>query len=98
MPGEPYDIQYAEQAVEDLRAMRAFDQRAVLEGIEIHLLHQPRFISKSRIKLMNQPFWSQYRLRVGDFRVYYDVDDDARVVSVLRILMKAADQTPEAPP
>ncbi len=98
MPSEPYDIQYADEAVEDLRAMRAFDQRAVLEGVEIHLLHQPKFISKSRIKLMNQPFWSQFRLRVGDFRIYYDVDDDARVVSVLRILMKTTDQTPEAPP
>ena len=81
-----------------LRAMRAFDQRAVLEGIEIHLFHQPRFVSKSRIKLMNQPFWSQYRLRLGDFRIYYDVDDENRVVNVLRILMKTTDQTPEAPP
>jgi mRNA-degrading endonuclease RelE of RelBE toxin-antitoxin system len=53
---------------------------------------------KSRIKLMNQPFWSQYRLRVGDFRIYYDVDDDNHVVNVLRILMKTTDQTPEAPP
>ncbi len=57
MPSEPYDVQYAEEAVADLRPMRAFDQRAVLEGIEIHLLHQPTFVSKSRIKLMNQPFW-----------------------------------------
>ena len=76
MPSEPYDVRYADEAVKDLRAMRAFDQRAVLEGIEIHLLLQPKYVSKSRIKLMNQPSWSQYRLRVGDFRIYYDVDDD----------------------
>jgi mRNA-degrading endonuclease RelE of RelBE toxin-antitoxin system len=43
---------------------------------------------------MAQPFWSQYRLRVDEFRVYYDVDDDHRVVNVLRVLMKTTDQTP----
>jgi mRNA-degrading endonuclease RelE of RelBE toxin-antitoxin system len=98
MSSEPYDIQYTVEAVDDVRALRPFDQRAVLEGIEIHLLHQPKFVSKSRIKLMTQPFWSQYRLRIVDFRVYYDVDDDGRIVNVLRILAKTTDQTPEAPP
>ena len=47
---------------------------------------------------MLQPFWSQYRLRVGDFRIYYDVNDDERIVNVLRVLMKTTDQTPEKSP
>src|SRR5271166_1536767 len=95
MPRRPYQIRYANEAVEDIRRMRKFDQRKVLEGIEIHLTHQPKFLSKSRIKAMSQPFWSQYRLRVDEFRVYYDVDDDNCVVNVLRVLMKMTDQTPE---
>ena len=40
MPSQPYDIQYAAEAAADLRAMRSFDQRIVLEGIELHLLYQ----------------------------------------------------------
>jgi mRNA interferase RelE/StbE len=98
MPSEPYEIQYAAEAVADLRGMRLFDQRNVLDGIELHLLHQPKFVSKSRIKLMVQPFWSQYRLRIDNFRIYYDVDDNDRVVNVLRVLMKTTDQTPEKSP
>jgi mRNA interferase RelE/StbE len=98
MASAPYEIRYASEAVADLRAMRTFDQRIVLNGIELHLLHQPKIVSKSRIKLMLQPFWSQYRLRVGDFRIYYDVNDDERVVNVLRVLMKTTDQTPEESP
>jgi mRNA-degrading endonuclease RelE of RelBE toxin-antitoxin system len=43
---------------------------------------------------MVQPFWSQYRLRFGEFRVHDDVDDEARQVSVLRIL-KNRQTTPE---
>jgi mRNA-degrading endonuclease RelE of RelBE toxin-antitoxin system len=47
---------------------------------------------------MAQPFWSQYRLRVGDFRVYYDVDEGARTVDVLRILEKGTRTTPTEEP
>jgi len=65
MANEPYEIWYASEAVANLRGMRTFDQRNVLNGIELHLLHQPKIVSKSRIKLMLQPFWSQYRLGSG---------------------------------
>ena len=74
--------------------MRKFDQRKVLEGIEVHLAQQPRFVSKSRIKAMTQPFWSQFRLRIDEFRVYYDVREEDRTVNVLRVLAKGTGQTP----
>ena len=98
MASEPYEIRYANEAVQDVRGMRKFDQRKVLEGIEIHLTYQPKHLSRSRIKAMSQPFWSQYRLRVDEFRVYYDVNVDNRIVNVLRILMKTTGQTPEGTP
>ena len=47
---------------------------------------------------MTQPFWSQYRLRVNDFRVYYDVDEAQRVVQILRVLLKGRGQTPTEKP
>jgi mRNA-degrading endonuclease RelE of RelBE toxin-antitoxin system len=95
--GMQYDIQYAEAASNDIRSMRAFDQRKVLDGIEHYLAHQPQQPSKSRIKAMTQPFWSQYRLRIDDFRVYYDVDEENHTVSVLRVLKKGAEPTPQLP-
>jgi mRNA-degrading endonuclease RelE of RelBE toxin-antitoxin system len=95
---EPYEIRYAEEAVADVRGLRKFDQRKVLEGIELYLTHQPRLVSKSRIKAMLQPFWSQYRLRIDEFRVYYDVDDESRRVQVLRVLGKTTQATPEEEP
>ena len=52
---------------------------------------------RSRIKAMRQPFWSQYRLRIDDFRVYYDVSETPRAVSVLRVLEKTTQGTPEKP-
>jgi mRNA interferase RelE/StbE len=80
-----------------VKALRAHDQRKVLDAIDNHLRHQPTQVSRARIKAMRQPFWSQYRLRVEDFRVYYDVDDSQRAVSVLRVLEKGQAQTPQRP-
>src|SRR5437868_11150363 len=98
MMSEPYEIRYAKEAATDIRVMRAFEQRKVLDGIERHLTYQPRFVSKSRIKAMVQPFWSQYRLRIDDVRVYYDVDDERHLVHVLRVLRKPIGPTPEESP
>jgi mRNA-degrading endonuclease RelE of RelBE toxin-antitoxin system len=95
---EPYTIQYAQEAATDLRQLRAFDQGRILNGIELHLSFQPRFVSKSRIKEMVQPFWSHFRLRIDDYRIYHDVDDQARVVAVLRVLMKDTESTPKESP
>ena len=91
---DPYQIRYAALGADDLRALRAFDQQKVLAAMEQHLLHEPTRVSKSRIKLMTQPFWSGYRLRVDDFRVYYDVDEVDRVVMILRVLEKGSGPTP----
>jgi mRNA interferase RelE/StbE len=94
---EPYTIQYAENAVADIKALRAYDQRIVVSGIETHLRHEPRKESRSRIKAMLQPFWSQFRLRLEDFRVYYDVVEEGRTVYILRVLQKTTATTPEKP-
>lgn len=82
----PFEIRLAQEAQDDLRRLRAFDRTRVTKGLEQQLTHQPQQLSKSRIKRMVEPFWCQYRLRVDDFRVYYDVDDTNQVVNVLRII------------
>ena len=89
-----YEIRYAPRATADVKALRGFDRTLVRSAIEVHLVQAPTQISKSRIKRMAEPVWCQFRLRVGDFRVYYDVDEDERVVTVLRILRKGSSTTP----
>lgn len=96
--GDPYEIRYASEAVEDLKRLRAFDQRRVMDAVAAFLTYEPRRVSRSRIKAMVKPFWSQYRLRIDEFRVYYDVDDAPRVVNVLRVLAKGTAATPQEPP
>ena len=93
-----YAIEYATEAIEDLGSLRPFDRKAVQNEITRHLSHEPAHESRSRIKRMAQPFWCEFRLRVGDFRAYYDIDDSAQSVQVLRVLKKGSGSTPLEPP
>lgn len=82
----PYKIILAPEAVEDLKALRAFDRTAVRKAIKEHLSFEPTKTSKSRIKRLRRMRHPQYRLRVEEIRVFYDVTDEA--VEVLAIVPK----------
>jgi mRNA-degrading endonuclease RelE of RelBE toxin-antitoxin system len=58
----------------------------VRDGIERHLRHEPRKESRSRIKRLRGLSQPQYRLRVGELRVFYDVKDTT--VEILTIISK----------
>ena len=82
----PYEIRYANEAVEQLKKLRVFDRTAILDQIEEILSVNPTVTSKSRIKRLREPAPTQYRLRVGEFRVFYDVEEEA--VLIIQILSK----------
>jgi mRNA-degrading endonuclease RelE of RelBE toxin-antitoxin system len=77
-----FEIILAPEAVEDLKRLRA-DIRTALET---HLRHQPKKVSRSRIKRLRGLRQPQYRLRVGAIRIFYDVADTT--VQVLAIVTK----------
>ena len=81
--------------MDDTSALRPFHRRKILEGIETHLRQAPFKVSRSRIKKMEQPFWCQFRLRIEDFRVYYNIDTEKKVVNILGVLMKGQEETPQ---
>lgn len=82
-----YEIIFAPEAVDDLRSLKASLRSEVRDAIELHLRHEPTRVSKSRIKRLRGYSRPQYRLRVEDVRVFYDVSEDS--VEVLAIVAKA---------
>lgn len=82
-----YEIILAPEAVEDLRRLRANVRASVRDAIERHLRHEPARESKSRIKRLRGLRRPQYRLRVDEIRVYYDVSEET--VEVLAIIPKS---------
>ena len=83
----PYEVVLAPEAVEDLRHLPAHLRAEVKGAIEKHLRHRPASVSKSRIKRFRGLSRPEYRLRVGDIRVFYDVTENR--VEVLAIVSKS---------
>ena len=81
-----FDVNYSSEAVEQLVKLRTFDQTAILDQIEQVLTVNPTMESKARVKRLRQPAPTQYRLRVGEHRVFYDVD--GKTVFVIQVLSK----------
>ncbi len=95
-----YEISIHELAATELSRLRTYDHRIVLEAIEEQLSHQPTVRTRRRKELTNlapgfervPPVWE---IRVGDFRVFYDVDELAREVHVRAVRRKKQGQTTE---
>lgn len=66
--------------------VKANERSAVKEALETHLRHEPTKTSRSRIKRLRGMARPQYRLRVEEVRVFYDVSGS--VVQVLAIVPK----------
>ena len=67
--------------------LRAAKRATVKEALEVHLRHEPRKLSRSRIKRLRGLSRPQYRLLVDDVRVFYDVTDTT--VEILAVVAKA---------
>ena len=85
-----FEIIVAPVAVKSLRKLPAHIRAEVKDALELHLRHEPTRVSKSRIKRLRGLSQPQFRLRVGDIRVFYDVTE--ATVEVLAIIGKAEAQ------
>ena len=85
-----YEIVLSPQAVSDLRNLRAYERAKVKSALETYLRQEPTKTSKTGIKRLRGISRPQYRLRVDEIRVFYDVADDA--VEVLAIVPKSRAQ------
>jgi mRNA-degrading endonuclease RelE of RelBE toxin-antitoxin system len=81
-----YEVILAPEAIEDLKRLKAHVRAEVRDAIDRHLRHEPTKTSRSRIKRLRGLSKPQYRLRVGEVRIFYDVSGLS--VEVLAIVAK----------
>jgi mRNA interferase RelE/StbE len=86
-----FDIVLAPEAVEDLKRLKATLRATVRTALETHLRHEPAKASRSRIKRLRGLRQPQFRLRVGEVRIFYDVTGET--VEVLAIVDKSEAQS-----
>ena len=81
-----FEIVLAPDAGKALQKLPARVRGEVRDALERHLRFEPTKTSKSRIKRLRGLLQPQYRLRVNDIRVFYDVTETA--VKILAIIEK----------
>jgi len=88
-----FTVEYSEGVLGDLADLRAFDRKAILDQIEVQLTHQPTQETRNKKRLAGLiPPWEHvepvWELRVGEFRVFYDVNEDESRVIVRAVRRK----------
>ena len=64
--------------------LRKRQQRIIVDAITLHLTHQPDLPTQNRKKLQDNPL-APWELRVGDFRVFYDVSPESGTVIIVAV-------------
>lgn len=79
-----FEIAIQPAALEQLRRLRRVDAVAILDGLDRYLRQDPDRPNRIRIKRLRGRQDATYRLRVGEYRAFYDVGK--RVVTVVAVL------------
>src|SRR5688572_27971603 len=95
-----FQIEISDLAESELKAIRVFERRTIVDQIKAQLSHQPMTATRNRKRLETAaasfehvpPIWE---LRVDAWRVFYDVDDTNKTVCVRAVRKKEQGQTTE---
>lgn len=81
-----FTIVFKPEAIRHLRKMKRYYASAIVDAIERHLREEPERVTQGKIKRLRGEQEATFRLRVGDYRVFYDVIEDR--VEIVQILHK----------
>lgn len=93
-----FEVLFSESVKQDLKKIKVRDRVIILNAIEKQLRHAPEVKTRNRKKLecLVPPFEAippVWELRVGEFRIFYDVDREQKVVFVRAIRRKPPHKT-----
>jgi len=95
-----YQIRFAEDVEKDLANFPVYYRKQIMDAIDKQLAYTPDTPTRNRKLLSNlvppweavQPVWE---LRVGDYRVFYDVSTEEAVVYMRAVRKKPAGRKTE---
>ena len=95
-----YEIAFEENVEEEMAAIRTFEGRRILKAIREQLTHEPAVETRQRkiLRGVQTPFKAVlplWELRVGEYRVFYDVNEEDKKVYVRAVRRKPPHKTTE---
>ena len=85
-----YNVSFTESALEDLAWFKKNEQNEIRDGIYENLEYEPTVETRHRKKLRPNET-AEWELRIGKFRVFYDVDQAIYIVAIEAIAEKKGD-------
>ena len=79
-----FQLDFSPESLEDLQWFRKFDQKRILEEIGTQLSHQPDQETRNR-KRMRPNNLAEWEIRIGAFRVFYEVDVTNEMVKIAAV-------------
>jgi len=71
----PYRIEYSPDTEDQLRTLTTRQQRIVLDAVDEQLVYEPTVETRNRKPMRPNPL-APWELRIGNLRVYYDVEEE----------------------
>jgi mRNA-degrading endonuclease RelE of RelBE toxin-antitoxin system len=78
-----FAVELTKEANADLLYYPALEQKTIIAEMRIQLSHEPLAATRNRKPLRGNP--ARWELRHGRFRVFYEVDETSRIVTVTAV-------------
>ena len=82
-----YEIEFSAKARRDLDWFKKSERNEILDGIELNLVYEPNIETRNRKRLRPNET-AEWELRLGKYRVFYDVEETVLIVSIEAIGLK----------
>lgn len=82
-----YQIEFTPEALDDLTAFKKKERNEILDGIEEQLRFEPTTETRNRKRMRPNPV-AEWELRIGRFRVLYNVEEEVKIVSIEAVGIK----------
>ncbi len=79
-----YQIEYTPQAIEDLKYFKKHEQQQILNEIPVQLRYEPSVETRNRKRTRPNSI-AGWELRIAEFRVFYNVEEQIQIVEIKRI-------------
>lgn len=80
----PFVLEFTQSALDDLSNFRKYEQTLIVDQIEIQLSYEPTFQTRNR-KPLDESTLAEWELRIGGYRVFYDVNPTEASVKIKAI-------------
>jgi mRNA-degrading endonuclease RelE of RelBE toxin-antitoxin system len=77
-------LEWTESALEDLNYFRKYEQTLILDRLDIQLAYEPGVETRNRKPIESTGF-AEWELRIGNYRVFYDISADQTTVKITAI-------------